>query len=52
MSLGIQAKTPTKGQAEAIRGFLSKSRYPIRNRIIFLLSLKGGLRAKEIAPLS
>jgi integrase len=52
MSLGRQAKTLTKGQAEAILGFLLKSRYPIRNRAIFLLSLKAGLRAKEIALLS
>ena len=52
MSLGKQAKTLTKGQIEAILGFLSKSRYPTRNRAIFLLSLKAGLRAKEIALLS
>lgn len=52
MSLGKQAKTLSKGQTEAILGFLSKSRYPIRNRAIFLLSLKAGLRAKEIALLS
>ena len=52
MSLGKQAKTLTKGQAEAILGFLAKTRYPIRNRAIFLLSLRAGLRAKEIALLS
>ena len=52
MSLGKQAKVLTKGQIEAILGFLSKSRYPTRNRAIFLLSLKAGLRAKEIALLS
>ena len=52
MSLGKQAKTLSKGQAEAILGFLSKSRYPTRNRTIFVLSLKAGLRAKEIALLS
>lgn len=52
MSLGKQAKTLTKSQTQAILGFLSKSRYPIRNRVIFLLSLRAGLRAKEIALLS
>jgi integrase len=52
MSLGKQAKTLTRGQAEAVFGFLSKTRYPIRNRVIFLLSLKAGLRAKEIASLT
>src|SRR5215831_5679238 len=29
--------------------FLSKTRYPARNGVIFLLSSKAGLRAKEIA---
>jgi integrase/recombinase XerD len=52
MSLGKQAKTLTKGQAEAILGYLAKTRYPIRNRVIFILSLKAGLRAKEIASLT
>ncbi|MDB5581449.1 MAG: site-specific integrase [Bradyrhizobium sp.] len=52
MSLGKQAKTLSKGQIEPIFGYLSKTRYPIRNRVIFLLSLKAGLRAKEIASLT
>lgn len=52
MSLGKQAKTLTKGQTEAILGFLAKTRYPIRNRAIFFLSLRAGLRAKEIASLT
>jgi integrase/recombinase XerD len=52
MSLGKQAKTLTKGQSQVILSFLSKTRYPIRNRVIFLLSLKAGLRAKEIALLT
>ena len=52
MSLGKQAKTLSKGQTEAVLRFLSKTRYPLRNRVIFLLSLKAGLRAKEIALLS
>lgn len=52
MPLGKQAKTLTKGQTEAILGFLAKTRYPIRNRAIFFLSLRAGLRAKEIASLT
>ncbi|HLG85506.1 MAG TPA: site-specific integrase [Bradyrhizobium sp.] len=51
MSLGRQAKVLGKGQLEAALGFLSKTRYPTRNRVIFLLSVKAGLRAKEIARL-
>lgn len=52
MGLGKQAKTLSKGQAEATLAYLSTSRYPERNRVIFLLSAKAGLRAKEIARLT
>jgi integrase len=52
MSLGKQAKILSKGQIEAILGYLGKTRHPIRNRAIFFLSLKAGLRAKEIASLT
>lgn len=52
MSLGKQAKHLSKGQIEAVLGYLSKSRHPIRNRLIFLLSIKAGLRAREIALLT
>jgi integrase len=52
MSLGKQAKTLSKGQIEATLAYLAKTRYPIRNRVIFLLSIKAGLRAKEIALLT
>ena len=51
MSLGKQAKTLTKPQIDAVLGYLTKTRYPIRDRAIFLLSVKAGLRAKEIASL-
>jgi integrase len=51
MALGKQAKILTKAQADAVYGYLRLTRYPVRNRAIFLLSLKAGLRAKEIASL-
>jgi integrase/recombinase XerD len=52
MSLGKQAKTLSKGQVEAVLGYLAKTRHAVRNRLIFLLSAKAGLRAKEIARLT
>ena len=52
MGLGKQAKTLSKGQVEAVLGYLAKTRWPTRNRVIFLLSIKAGLRAKEIARLT
>ena len=52
MGLGKQAKTLSKGQVEAMLAYLSTTRHPERNRLIFLLSVKAGLRAKEIARLN
>ena len=52
MGLGKQAKTLSKGQVEAVLSYLAKTRHPARNRLIFLLSVKAGLRAKEIARLT
>jgi integrase len=52
MGLGKQAKTLSRGQIEAVLGYLVKTRWPTRNRVIFLLSIKAGLRAKEIASLT
>ena len=52
MSLAKQAKTLTKPQIDAVLGYLTKTRYPVRDRVIFLLSVKAGLRAKEIASLT
>ena len=52
MGLGKQAKTLSKGQVDAVLGYLAKTRWPTRNRVIFLLSVKAGLRAKEIACLT
>ncbi len=52
MALGKQAKTLTKAQADAALGYLSTTRHPARNRVVLLLSVKAGLRAKEIASLT
>ena len=52
VSLGKQAKTLTRGQIEATLSSISKTRYPARNRVIQLLSVRAGLRAKEIADLT
>lgn len=52
MGLGKQAKTLSKGQTEAVLGYLATTRWSNRNRVIFLLSAKAGLRAKEIASLT
>jgi integrase/recombinase XerD len=52
MGLGKQAKTLSKGQIDAMLAYLSSTRHPERNRLIFLLSVKAGLRAKEIARLN
>ena len=51
MSLAKQAKTLTKPQMDAVLAYLTSTRQPQRNRLIFLLSVKAGLRAKEIASL-
>jgi integrase len=51
MALSKQAKVLSKPQADAVLGYLSTTRYPLRNRVVFLLSLRAGLRAKEIASL-
>jgi integrase len=52
MGLGKQAKTLSKGQIDAMLAYLSTTRHPERNRLIFLLSVKAGLRAKEVARLT
>jgi integrase/recombinase XerD len=52
MALGKQAKVLSKQQIESLYLSLSLTRDPERNRLIFLLSVKAGLRAKEIAGLT
>lgn len=51
MSLYKQAKVLSNKQFCSILSYLDRTRYPLRNKVMFLLSFKGGLRAKEIAEL-
>lgn len=50
--LAKQAKTLSNAQVKTVLLHLDSSRNPIRNRLIFLLSTKAGLGAKEIAELT
>ena len=50
--LSKQAKPLSRGQMKLVGSLLETTRYPARNRLIFLLSVKAGLRAKEIANLT
>ena len=49
---GKQAKMVSPTQERAILGSLATTRYPSRDRVMVLLSLKAGLRAKEMASLT
>ena len=51
MSLGKQSKVLTDKQIETMLAYVSSRRNGIRNRAILHLSVKAGLRAKEIACL-
>ncbi|MDR3472576.1 MAG: site-specific integrase [Devosia sp.] len=46
---GKQAKVLTKAQIGTVLTHLESTRNPLRDRAMFLLSLRAGLRAKEIA---
>jgi len=52
MPHGKQAKLLTPKQETAVLTYLQTRRYPVRDRVMFLLSIKAGLRAKEIALLT
>ena len=52
MGIGKQSKTLNKSQIEMMRTYLRSKRNGLRNETIFLFSVKGGLRAKEISQLS
>ena len=49
---GKQPKIVSPTQEWAILGYLATARYPARDRVMFLLSIKAGLRAKEMASLT
>jgi integrase/recombinase XerC len=49
---GKQAKILSAVQERIILRHLETTRYPCRDRVMFLLSIKAGLRAKEIAALT
>lgn len=49
---GKQAKILSVEQAERLISFSKTTRWPLRNRVIILLSVKAGLRAAEIANLT
>ena len=51
MSLTKQAKTLTKPQQKMVFTWIGQKRNGLRNQIMFLLSFKAGLRAKEISVL-
>ena len=51
MGLSKQAKIPTDKQLNGVMNYLTTTRYPVRNQVMFLLSYKSGLRAKEIGGL-
>jgi integrase/recombinase XerD len=52
MGQGRQAKVLTPKQEAAVLRHLAGTRYPERDRVTFLLSVKAGLRAKEVACLT
>ncbi len=49
---GKQAKILSVDHIDDLLFFAERSRYPLRNRVIVLLSVKAGLRAGEIANLT
>lgn len=51
MSLGKQAKVLNSKQVDAVLNYINGLRYGLRNQVVFLLSVRAGLRAKEIAAL-
>jgi len=51
MGLGKQSKILNKSQIEMVSNYLRSKRNGLRNQTIFLLSVKSGLRSKEISNL-
>jgi len=52
MALGKQAKILTDKQVRAVLAELDIRRYPVRDRVTFLFSVKAGMRAKETASVT
>src|ERR1700720_1248143 len=52
MALGKQAKIISDRQVRAVLAELDTRRYPLRDRVMFLLSIKAGLRAKEVSSIT
>ena len=52
MALGKQAKILSKKQIDQLIWYVGTLRHPLRNEVIVMLSVKAGLRAKEIASLT
>src|SRR5213080_1932843 len=52
MMQGKQAKMVSPTQERAILGYLATTRYPARDQVMLLLSMKAGLRAKAMASLT
>ena len=52
MTLGKQAKILTDKQVRAVLAELDARRYPLRDHVMFLLSIKAGMRAVEIASIT
>jgi integrase/recombinase XerD len=50
--LNKQAKILTMNQQKTMLSYLSTTRHPLRNQLIFRFSLNAGLRAKEIAAIT
>ena len=52
MAQGKQAKVLSERQIQKALRHVALTRYPERDRVMFMLSVKAGLRAKEIADLT
>src|ERR1700675_1137671 len=52
MPLGKQAKILMDKQVRAVLAELDTRRYPLRDRVMFMLTLKAGMRAKEVSSVT
>ena len=49
---GKQAKIVSPIQERALLGYLATTRYPVRDQVMLLLSMKAGLSTKAMASLT